>query len=209
MLKYILIFFFCIIIISNVIIAEEHQETIRLDVGIFKSHNNKVTLNDGVEMTKGETIIKSNEGEMDTEKRTAIFKNNVILENSDIEIFSLIMEAWFEDDKYVFSEEVKFSYNIKEGQEENSKMILETSFLELNSKTNAFSAKNGVTIQYESKTIAADFVEYNDEKQELYFKDNVKIIEKNGDIIRSSGAILNVENDKFIAEENVQIEFKI
>ena len=202
---------------SGAVLAQNEDDskksTIHIKAGELKNEDGLIYLSGGLTIKKDDITLKSPQGEFDDKENKIVLNKGVDMDYPDAKISAQEMTGDFDNDDFVFENNVEMDYNSGEENEEgkNKKFILESSFLELNSESKSFIAKNDIKIDYDNKIIKGDEAEYNDEKELLIITENVYIKEENGDWIKSDKAEfdLSTGEENFTAVGNVEIEMSL
>lgn len=180
------------------------EETLIIKTGLLKSTDGKIEGTKGMTLVKGDVEINSEQGIYYEDERRAEIEGDVILVHDKGEISSETMEAWINDDRYIFKENVNMLQSLEDGE-----FSLKSPYLELLKEDNSFTANQGVVIEYNGRTLKGEEVLYNDQKQTLELIANVYIEEDNGDWVRSERALFYLETEEFTAEGSVELELDI
>lgn len=207
-MKNILLSLLLLLLISSVLLAEEDmaekKESLIMKVGHFEKKEEKIMGTGGVIVLKADIEITAKESIYYEKEKRAEISNDVHLVHDKGEISSNTMEAWLEDDQYIFQGNVRMVQNLTDG-----KFNLMSPYLLLFKEDNSFQAKRGVVIEYNERTMKGEEVIYNDQEETLELIGNVYIEEENGDWVRSERAVFYLETEEFNAEGGVELEIKI
>ena len=184
--------------------GQAEEETLIIKTGLLKSTDGKIEGTNGMTLVKGDVEINSEQGIYYEDERRAEIEGDVILVHDKGEISSETMEAWINDDRYIFKENVNMLQGLEDGE-----FSLKSPYLELLKEDNSFTANQGVVIEYNGRTLKGEEVLYNDQKQTLELISNVLIEEDNGDWVRSDRALFYLETEEFTAEGSVELELDI
>jgi len=207
-MKKVLLSLLLVLFISSIVFAEEDmaekEESLVMKVGHFEKKEEKIIGTGGVIVLKGDIEINAKQLTYYEEEKRAEITNDVHLVHDKGEISSNTMEAWLEDDRYIFQDNVKMVQNLTDG-----KFNLTSPYLVLLKEDNSFQAERGVVIDYNERTLKGEKVLYNDQEETLELIGNVYIEEENGDWVKSENAIFYLETEEFNAEGGVELEIKI
>lgn len=211
-----LIFVIIILLISNftVVFAQDTDqessngaETVYIDAEHLKYEKEKTILSGNIVISKGETTIKANSGELIREENKLLLSESVDVDYEDGKVTSNNLTALLKEEDYVFENNVMMNYRL-EDQEEN--MELESDYLKIFGDNNSFNAKNNVLIRYEGRDFKGDNAEYEGEEEILYLTGNV-MIEEEDDWVKSDQAkfFLGSEEGGYTADGNVRIKMTL
>lgn len=182
----------------------QKEEALIIRTGRLNSTGGRIEGTEGVTMIKGDVEINAEKLLYHEERKRAEISGEVQLYHEKGEISSRLMEAWIDDDRYIFQEDVLMLQKLTDGE-----FNLRSSYLELLKEDNSFQAEKGVLIEYNGRILKGETVFYNDKEQTLELITNVHIEEENGDWVKSEKALFYLENEEFTAEGEVELELEI
>ena len=205
-------------LVSGTVLAEEgnkeekEDEVVHLEAGYMKYIDDVIEVSEGVTVIKDENTINAPQGTIYRDEDKAIFTDNkeqdVIVERTEETIKSKKLTSWFEKDEYIFEKDVRLKH---QEDDEDDEMYMETSYLEVYEDEDLAKTDRSVYIEYDEKEITGDQARYNDKKEIMKIKENVKILEKDGDWIKGDLATFYLDSDKdeFTMDKNVEMEMKL
>lgn len=206
-MKKIFLFFMIIVLITFSALAGESEtdETVHIRAGLLKYVENKIEFSKGTTIYKEENTVTAPRGIYYKEEKRIVLEGGVSLKHNDGDIEAEIMEAWLEEDKYIFKDQVDLLQRLDSGKE----FSLSSPYLELYMDDNSFKANRGVTIKYDNRLLKSERVIYNPEDEILELSENAHIQEDNGDWIRSSKVIFYLDTGDFTADGDVELEIQL
>ncbi len=180
------------------------EDTLIIKTGHLSSTDGRIEGTKGMALIKGDVEINAEQLIYYEDKKRAEIEGDVVLLHDKGEISSETMEAWINDDRYIFKDNVSMLQNLDDGE-----FSLESPYLELMKEDNSFTANQGVVIEYNGRILKGEEVLYNDQDQTLELITNVQIEEENGDWVRSERALFYLETEEFTAEGSVELELDI
>ncbi len=183
---------------------QAEEETLVIKTGHLNSTDGRIEGTNGMTLVKGDVEINAEQLIYYEDEKRAEIEGDVLLIHDKGEISSEIMEAWINEDRYVFRNNVRMLQNLDDGE-----FSLKSPYLELMKEDNSFTANQGVVIEYNGRILKGEEVLYNDQEQTLELIANVHIEEDNGDWVRSERALFYLETEEFTAEGSVELELDI
>ena len=203
-----LLFIFCIIL-GSASAAEEVRVTGKSVWGNTETEINYIE--GDVRFVQGSTVITTEKARVDTKRKTALFEKEVKLSHPEVIIESETLEYDLKKEIGTFRNNVvmerKRSKAAKdEGAKDPFKLFTHELFFETGTKN--FIAKNG-RIEHKDFTGEADLIEYNDQTQELFLKENAKLIRPKGETIQGKQIKINISEKSFQVSALVSVEFEV
>jgi len=209
------------------------EASMQISAGRMDYRSDWIELEDGVTIFWDDMEINSRRGEIDREASIAYLYEDIetLLEQGDIR--SGKMTIYLDEDDILFEEDVVLNLTQEvEGDEaedvedpenaedaedaeeaeetEQDDIRLTTARMLYNSATKSFTMDSGLTIYQGGRTITSDEGDYSEEEEIFRLRNNVEIVEANGDRITSDRAQFHTgEGQVFTAEGNVTIELEI
>ena len=214
-------------------LAVSVEASMQISAGRMDYRSDWIELEDGVTIFWDDMEINSRRGEIDREASIAYLYEDIetLLEQGDIR--SGKMTIYLDEDDILFEEDVVLNLTQEvEGDEaedvedpenaedaedaeeaeetEQDDIRLTTARMLYNSATKSFTMDSGLTIYQGGRTITSDEGDYSEEEEIFRLRNNVEIVEANGDRITSDRAQFHTgEGQVFTAEGNVTIELEI
>ena len=195
------------------------EASMQISAGRMDYRSDWIELEDGVMIFWDDMEINSRRGEIDREASIAYLYEDIetLLEQGDIR--SGKMTIYLDEDDILFEEEVELNLvqqgvdgedDEENGEAEQEDIRLTTARLMYNSATKSFTMDSGLTIYQGGRTITSDEGDYSEEEEIFRLRNNVQILEANGDRITSDRAQFHTgEGQVFTAEGNVTIELEL
>ena len=212
------------------------EASMQISAGRMDYRSDWIELEDGVTIFWDDMEINSRRGEIDREASIAYLYEDIetLLEQGDIR--SGKMTIYLDEDDILFEEDVVLNLtqevegdeaedvedpeNAEEAEDaedaeeaeetEQDDIRLTTARMLYNSATKSFTMDSGLTIYQGGRTITSDEGDYSEEEEIFRLRNNVEIVEANGDRITSDRAQFHTgEGQVFTAEGNVTIELEI
>ena len=215
------------------------EASMQISAGRMDYRSDWIELEDGVTIFWDDMEINSRRGEIDREASIAYLYEDIetLLEQGDIR--SGKMTIYLDEDDILFEEDVVLNLtqevegdeaedvedpenaekaedaeeaeDVEEAEEtEQDDIRLTTARMLYNSATKSFTMDSGLTIYQGGRTITSDEGDYSEEEEIFRLRNNVEIVEANGDRITSDRAQFHTgEGQVFTAEGNVTIELEI
>lgn len=175
--------------------------------GVLDYRDDIIKIDKGVTVFWEDYEVEADSGEIMREEDIARFFGEVLLRHEDGYVESSELKIYFEEERFVFTENVLM--NQQQGEDADETMILRTASLDMQGDTGNFQARGDVEIEQGGRKIAADEGDYEDVDEILLLRNNVKVTEENGDTIESDTAYLHLDDSGiFRAEGNVRINLK-
>ena len=220
-------------------LAVSVEASMQISAGRMDYRSDWIELEDGVTIFWDDMEINSRRGEIDREASIAYLYEDIetLLEQGDIR--SGKMTIYLDEDDILFEEDVVLNLtqevegdeaedvedpenaekaedaeeaeDVEEAEEtEQDDIRLTTARMLYNSATKSFTMDSGLTIYQGGRTITSDEGDYSEEEEIFRLRNNVEIVEANGDRITSDRAQFHTgEGQVFTAEGNVTIELEI
>ncbi len=184
----------------------EEKETVFIKAGHMKYVENIIEFENGVEIKRDETLMNAPSGNYNKDKKQALLENGVKVKYDKGNVESKTMTGFLNEDKYIFKQEVVLNHTL----EDEKTFKLQAPYLEMLSKTNSFTAKQGVIINHDGRILKSKTADYEDENEILKLSGDV-YIKEDGDWIKSDKAEFNLgsEKEEFTADGNVELELDI
>lgn len=214
--QYLLIIFIFVLIISSsfFVFAQEEKEeesTVNLtsDKVVYDKNMDKMIFTGNVQITQEDILLTALEAEFDVEKKIGQIKGNIKMVQTDISITGDALEAYLNEKRYIFSDQVRLIQERKDEEEKEDNIVWNCNHLEIFTDTRNLTATEDVQILKNDYVITADKAIYNDEEEKIDLIGKVRIEEEGGRWINADNAVFYIENEKLEAQGNVESGIKL
>ncbi|NLY75189.1 MAG: LPS export ABC transporter periplasmic protein LptC [Firmicutes bacterium] len=191
------------------IAAEEVKVTCK---NVWGDTEKKINYLEGdVRIVQGTTVITTERAQVDTDQKKAVFEAKVKLTHPEVTIEADGLEYDLKKKVGTFKKKVVMNRNrIKaaEGQKAKDPFKLFAEELYFETDTKDFTAQ-ACRIEHRDFTGEAVNIEYNDRLQELWLKNNARLIRPQGEIIRGNRIKINISDKSFRVFDSVSVEFEV
>lgn len=183
---------------------EDSTVNLTSDKVVYDKSTDKMVFTGNVRITQEDIILTALEAEFDVDKKIGQIKGDIKMVQSDINITGDFLEAYLNDKRYIFSENVKLIQERIDEEESEDNIIWDCNNLEIFTDTRNLTATENVKILKSDYTITAETAVYNDAEEKIDLTGNVRIEEESGRWISGNEAVFYIENERLEVQGNVQ-----
>ncbi len=198
----------CFCLLASVVKAGDEPVEVKSDKIWGDNRKNLTYLSGNVSLKQGSNEITTESAEVDLHKKIAIFKNKLQLTSSEVIIGADRLEYNLKAKTGTFLENVVlYRKELKDdrGNVTQDSLKLSADNLYFESDTRNFQVPNQGLAEHKDFRGTADFIAYNDKRQELTFLGNAKIKRPSGEEIVADEVIINTLNNSIIAKKRVRL----
>lgn len=201
-----LLFFYCYIIISPVLAGDEPVNI--TGTSIWGDTEKKVTYIEGnVRISQGKTLLTTKKAEINLDQKTALLNQGVQLTNPDVIIKAESLEYNLKKKSGAFKNKIVLQQIATKGGaggERKDPLKLSSGELYFESETKNFTAKDNANIENKDFSGIADTIEYNDKEQKLFFYGNVTITQGKT-VLNTDAAEINLGSKLLLFEKHIKL----
>ena len=191
---------------------EEKKESvvnIQADNVIYDKSTDKMVFKGNVIITQEDITLTAQEADFNVDKKIGQIKGDIKLVQSDITITGENLEAYLNDKRYIFQENIILIQERKDEEEKEDNITWNCNNLEIFTDTQDLTATGEVKILKKDYTITTEKAVYNDKEQKITLTGKVRIEEEGGRWITGDKAVFYIDSERLEVQGNVRSGIKL
>lgn len=183
----------------------ESEVELTADLVNYDKENNLMVFTGNVVIIQEKTTLTAGLASFNVDTKIGQISENVVLVKEDIRITGETLEAFLNDKRYIFENEIELIQERENEQEEPDNITWQCQKLEIFTETKNMTATGEVLISKKDYTISALEAIYNDEEDKISLSGGVKIEEiENNRKISGDVAVFFIGDDRLEVSGNVR-----